>query len=71
MKGVRGCVRAHQSVLADDEDAFSAVDLSEPHLFVESAVSSHDHGDAVWEAALRDFRGRAQHRCGQVIDLQT
>lgn len=61
----------HQSVLADDEDALGTVDLSEPHLLIESAVSPHHHGDAVWETPFRDIRGRAQHRRGQVIDLET
>lgn len=47
MKEMRICVRGYQSVLADDEDALRTVNLSEPNLLIESAVSSHDHGDAI------------------------
>lgn len=51
---------SYQSVLADDEEALGTVNLSQPDLFIESAVSSHHHGDAIREPPLRDFRGRAQ-----------
>lgn len=47
----------YQSVLADDEEALGTVNLSQPDLFIESAVSSHHHGDAIREPPLRDFRG--------------
>lgn len=61
----------HQSVLADDEQASGPVYLSQAHLFVEGAVASQHHGDAVREASFRDLGGRAQDRRGQVMDLKT
>lgn len=61
----------YQSVLADNEQALGAVNLGQSDFFIESAVASHHHGDAIWEASLRNVRGRAQDRCCQVIDLKT
>lgn len=61
----------HQSVLADNEQALGPVNLSQANFFIEGAVASQHHGDAVWEASLWDFGGRAQDRRGQVIDLKT
>lgn len=60
----------HQSVLADNEQALGPVDLSQANFFIEGAVASDNHGDAVWEAALWDLGGRAQRRRGQVVDLK-
>lgn len=65
------CAVGYQSVLADNEQTLGAVDLSQADFLVESAVASHHHGNAIWEASLRDVRGRAQDRRGQVIDLKT
>lgn len=63
--------QGYQSVLADNEQALGAINLSQSDFFIESAVASHHHEDAIWEASLRDLRWRAQDRCGQVIDLKT
>lgn len=62
---------AHQSVLADDEQALGPVNLSQPNFFIEGAVASQHHGDAVGEASLWDLGGRTQDRRGQVVDLKT
>lgn len=63
--------RVYQSVLADDEQALGSVKLGQSDFFIESAVASHHHGDAIREASLRDIGRRAQDRCCQVIDLET
>lgn len=63
--------QGYQSVLADNEQALGAINLSKPDFFIESAVASHHHGDAIWEASLWDLRRRAQDRRCQVVDLKT
>ena len=49
--------QGYQSVLADDEQALGTVYLGQSDLFIKSAVASHHHGDAIWEASLWDVRG--------------
>ncbi len=63
--------RVYQSVLADDEQALGSVELGQSDFFIESAVASHHHRDAIRETSLRDVGGGAQDRCCQVIDLET
>lgn len=61
----------YQSVLADNKQALGPVNLSQANFFVEGAVASQHHGDAIREASLWDLGGRAQDRGGQVVDLKT
>lgn len=61
----------YQSVLADNKKALGPINLSQTNFFIEGAVASQHHGDAIWEAPLWDLGGRAQDRGGQVIDLKT
>lgn len=51
---------SYQSVFADDEQAFSSVELGQADLLVESAVPPHYHGDTIGEAPLRDVRRGTQ-----------
>lgn len=50
----------YQSVLADNEQTFGPVKLGQANFFIEGAVASQHHGDAIWEAPLRDVGRRAQ-----------
>ncbi|PWA29971.1 hypothetical protein CCH79_00009601 [Gambusia affinis] len=71
-----GSIHGNKPPLAEslDElqtDALGSIDLGQADLLVEGAVAPHHHGDAVWEAPLRDLGGRAKDRRRQVIDLKT
>lgn len=61
---------SYQPVLADDEQALGSVDLRQPHLLVEGAVTPEHHGNPVWEPSLGHLGGVAQHRRRQVMDLE-
>lgn len=60
----------YQSIFADNQKSLGTIDLGQSDFFIESAISSHHHWDAVWEATLRYIRGGAQHRGGEIIRLQ-
>lgn len=59
----------YQSVFADNKQPLGPIDLGQSDLFIESAVPSQHHWDAVWEAPLWDLRRWAQDWCCQVIGL--
>lgn len=67
---IYGVMMCYQSIFADDQKSFGTIDLGQSDFFIESAISSHHHWDAVWEATLRYIRGGAQHRGGEIISLQ-
>lgn len=47
----------YQSVLADNQQALGSINLSQANLFIEGAVASQHHGDAIRETSLWDFGG--------------